>query len=214
MRLYSTLPPPFLGGRTLATPDALAGATMGKQKTVNQNRDLLIQHRGACTIISKPVFLEVSLMEEHSIMSIDIRILGPEDGAILNHVAPDVFDDPIVPQSVQEFLGSPQHQIVVAIDNGLVVGFASAVLYVHPDKPNPELWVNEVGVAPSHQNRGVGKAILRALLDVARKAGCAEAWVLTERQNLPAIRLYQAVGGEEGQDELVMFSFKLEPVTG
>lgn len=116
-------------------------------------------------------------------MSIEIRILKPEDGEILNHVAPDVFDDPVIPQAVRDFLGSPHHHIAVAIDQGFVVGFVSAVQYFHPDKARPELWVNEVGVAPSHQNRGVGKAIMHALLEVARNAGCSEAWVLTERNN-------------------------------
>jgi ribosomal protein S18 acetylase RimI-like enzyme len=87
----------------------------------------------------------------------------------------------------------------------LVAGFASVVHYVHPDKPQPELWVNEVGVSPAHQNRGVGKALMHALLKAAGDTGCAQAWVLTERNNQPARRLYKAVGGEE----IVMFSFKL-----
>ncbi len=142
-------------------------------------------------------------------MPIEIRILQPEDAHLLDHIAPDVFDDPIQPQAVQEFLGSADHHLAVAIDAGQVVGFASAVQYVHPDKPRPELWVNEVGVSPSHQRRGVGRALMQALLELARKAGCTEAWVLTERDNLPAMRLYQSLGGEEEQEKTVMFSFKL-----
>jgi aminoglycoside 6'-N-acetyltransferase I len=125
-------------------------------------------------------------------------------------VAPGVFDDPILPQALQSFLASPHHHLAVAIDQDMVVGFASAVQYVHPDKPRPELWVNEVGVSPSHQNRGVGKTLMHALLEVAWEAGCSEAWVLTERNNQPAMKLYKAVGGQEEQQETVMFSFKLE----
>jgi ribosomal protein S18 acetylase RimI-like enzyme len=143
-------------------------------------------------------------------MPIEIRILQSEDASILDRVAPDVFDDPIVPQAVQNFLAFPDHHLAVAIDQGVVVGFASAVQYVHPDKHRPELWVNEVGVSPSHQNRGVGKALMHALLEVARDAGCSEAWVLTERNNQPAMKLYQSSGGEQEQEEIVMFSFKLD----
>ena len=58
------------------------------------------------------------------------------------------------------------------------MGFASGVDYIHPDKPR-EFWINEVGVAPSHRDRGLGKAVLRTLLDHARALGCREAWVLT-----------------------------------
>lgn len=143
-------------------------------------------------------------------MPIEIKILRQGDSSILDHVAPDVFDDPILPQAVQNFLASSQHHLAVAIEDGMVVGFASAVEYFHPDKPRPELWVNEVGVSPSHQNRGIGKALMQALLEVARDAGCSEAWVLTERNNQPAMKLYQAVGGEEEQEETVMFSFRLD----
>jgi ribosomal protein S18 acetylase RimI-like enzyme len=146
-------------------------------------------------------------------MPIEIRILQIEDAYILDRVATDVFDDPLLPRAVQEFLGSPDHHLAVAIDEGQVVGFASAVQYVHPDKPRPELWVNEVGVSSSHQRQGVGKALMHALLEVARDAGCSEAWVLTERNNQPAMSLYRSVGGEEEPEETVMFSFKLETNT-
>ena len=90
-----------------------------------------------------------------------------------------------------------------------MVGFASGVHYIHPDKP-PELWVNEVGVAPNHRQIGLGARLLRALLEVGRKRGCREAWVLTERSNAPAIKLYQSLGGVAGPNALVMFTFPLD----
>jgi GNAT superfamily N-acetyltransferase len=54
------------------------------------------------------------------------------------------------------------------------------VHYVHPDKP-AELWINEVGVAPSHQRQGVGQRLLGALFELGGSLGCREAWVLTEQ---------------------------------
>ncbi len=143
-------------------------------------------------------------------MSIKFRILRAGEEGFLSNVAEDVFDDPIHPPSAREFLADPRHHLAVAIDEQMVVGFASAVHYVHPDKPYPEFWINEVGVAQEHQNRGLGKALMRLLLAVARELGCKVAWVLTERGNMPAMRLYQSLGGEEAADETVMFSFNLE----
>jgi hypothetical protein len=55
----------------------------------------------------------------------------------------------------------------------------------------------------------VGKSILRVLLAAARELGCREAWVLTERGNTPAMRLYHALGGEEAVEETVMLTFSL-----
>jgi ribosomal protein S18 acetylase RimI-like enzyme len=143
-------------------------------------------------------------------MSIEIRVLGPRDEGVLGRVGADVFDDPIHLERAREFLEDPRHHLVVAVEGGVVVGFVSAVHYVHPDKPRPELWINEVGVAETHRGRGAGKAMLRAALEVGRRAGCLEAWVLTNRSNTAAMRLYAGSGGEEGEPDGVMFTFYLD----
>jgi ribosomal protein S18 acetylase RimI-like enzyme len=124
-------------------------------------------------------------------------------------VARDVFDEPIDPRRSAAFLADPRHHIAVAVDSGVVVGFASAVRYVNPDKP-PELWINEVGVAPTHRRRGCGRKMLRALLSLGRRLGCAEAWVLTEPGNRAAQNLYRAVGGRKKRTRSVMFEFSLK----
>ena len=95
-------------------------------------------------------------------MEVAIRVLGPDELAVLDAIAPDVFDGPVNREWVAEFLADPRHHLAVAIVGGVVVGMASGVHYIHPDKP-PELWVNEVGVSEPHQNRGVGRRLLQAL---------------------------------------------------
>ena len=102
-------------------------------------------------------------------VTVQIQVLGVGDEAVLADVAPDVFDHPVQPGLVAEFLADPRHHLAVAREAGRIVGFASAVHYVHPDKP-PELWVNEVGVAETHQRRGLATGLLRALFAAARAA--------------------------------------------
>jgi ribosomal protein S18 acetylase RimI-like enzyme len=142
-------------------------------------------------------------------MDIDIKVLQAGDEQVLANVAADVFDHAVDPSAAAKFLADPRHHIAVAIDGGEVVGFASGVHYFHPDKPAPELFVDEVGVAPSHQGRGLGKAVLAALLQHGRELGCTQAWVLTDRANTAAMRLYSACGGKEPSDH-VMFDFDLK----
>ncbi len=127
-------------------------------------------------------------------MADDIRILARGDEAILANVAPGVFDNRVDPALATEFLADPHHHIAVAIESGVVIGFASGVDYIHPDKPR-ELWINEVGVAPGHRDRGLGKAVLAALLAHARGLGCREAWVQAEPDNVAANALYASLGG-------------------
>ena len=138
-----------------------------------------------------------------------LKLLHPPNLPLLHNIAEDVFDDPIVESAATEFLNDPRHRLVVALDGDLVVGFVSAVIYVHPDKLSPELWINEIGVAPSYQRRGIGKALMQAILEEAKRSGCTEAWVLTDRTNLPAMAMYKSSGGEETLPDSVMFTFKL-----
>lgn len=144
-----------------------------------------------------------------STTSAEITIAGPEHAAWFANIADDVFDDPLVPGRLREFLNDARHHIVVARADGALVGFISAVHYVHPDKAAPELWINEAGVAPACQGRGLAKAMLDALLGHARALGCSEAWVLTDRANTAAMALYAACGGAAPTDH-VMIEFRLD----
>ncbi|HEX6052226.1 MAG TPA: GNAT family N-acetyltransferase [Gemmatimonadaceae bacterium] len=140
-------------------------------------------------------------------MTHEIRLLGHADAAVLEDVADQVFDEVVNPAWAREFLADPRHHIVVALDGATVIGFASAVHYIHPDKP-PELWINEVGVAPPYHRRGIGRQLLGALLAHGRSLGCAQAWVLTEEDNEPARGLYEATGGVE--EACIMYTFSLQ----
>jgi GNAT superfamily N-acetyltransferase len=143
-------------------------------------------------------------------VTIEIRVLEQGDAAVLDRVAPDVFDNPIDRGLTAEFLADPRHHLAVALENGTVVGFASGVHYIHPDKP-AELWVNELGVASTHRGQGIGKAVLGALLGVGRALGCVEAWVLTDQGNSAAMAVYRALGGVEASSLSTMLSFPLAP---
>ena len=159
---------------------------------------------------SRPTIRPIEIPCEDPAMTLDYRILRAGDAALLDRVADDVFDGPVQPALAREFLGDDRHHLAVAIDDGLVVGFASGVHYVHPDKP-AELWINEVAVAPTHLRRGLAQALLRLLFDAGRALGCTQAWVLTDSDNTAAMRLYASVGGDPGSREHVMFEFNLRP---
>ncbi|MGE0373252.1 MAG: GNAT family N-acetyltransferase [Gammaproteobacteria bacterium] len=84
----------------------------------------------------------------------------------LDRLAPEVFDNAIDQVQLGRFLGDPRHVMLVAIEDGLVVGMASGVEYFHPDMP-PQMWINEVVVSPACQRRGIGRALTTALVEVA-----------------------------------------------
>jgi ribosomal protein S18 acetylase RimI-like enzyme len=139
---------------------------------------------------------------------ITIRLLSAGDTNAFDRVAEDVFDDPVRMDLAAEFLHDPRHHIAVALDGGIVVGMASAVHYVHPDKP-AQLFIDEVGVAPSHQRQGIASELIARLLAHGRALGCTEAWVAADEDNGPARALYAHAGGHEEPTRAVIYTFPL-----
>jgi ribosomal protein S18 acetylase RimI-like enzyme len=139
---------------------------------------------------------------------IEVRVLDAHETLVLDRVADGVFDGPVRHELAAGFLSDPRHHLAVAVDDGTVVGMASGVHYLHPDK-RPELWVNEVGVAPTHRRRCLARRLLEALMEHARALGCTDVWVLTDRDNAAARALYDTLGGE-ADESAVLYAWRLD----
>jgi len=143
------------------------------------------------------------------VSGVDIRVLGAGDEAVLDGVAPGVFDEPVQPVLARRYLAEPLFRLVVALDGDTVVGMASGLVHFHPDKA-PEFFVNEVGVDDGYLRRGIGRRLMAAILAEARKAGCAEAWLGTETSNMAALGLYRSIMGEGDREEpMKVFTYNL-----
>ena len=132
--------------------------------------------------------------------------LHEADLALLQRVAPEVFDAPLTTEAARAYLAQPGHRLVLAVIDGQVVGQASAVVHARPGKPN-DLYIDEVGVSPNFQRRGLATRLVRHLLDWGRSRGCSEVWLATEPDNTAARGLYAALELEE--ETAALFSAKL-----
>ncbi len=125
-------------------------------------------------------------------MTVEIRYVGPGDEDLFDRVAPDVFDHPVERRQLAHYLATPGHHLMVAIEDGEVVGQVAAVVHRHPDGRPTELYIDEVAVAPALQRRGIARRLLDAMLVLGKDLGCQEAWVGTEPDNVPARYLYES----------------------
>jgi ribosomal protein S18 acetylase RimI-like enzyme len=142
-------------------------------------------------------------------MSIEIVLLSTANTELLKNIAPEVFDDRINPQYLAAFLGDPRHIMYLAVDNQVVVGMASAVEYFHPDKP-PQLWINEVGVALSHRQQGIGRQLVQQLVTSAKDSGCSYAWLGTDTENVAAQACFSSVPEVSHSQPFFLYEWELE----
>ena len=135
-------------------------------------------------------------------MAITVRRMQAGDESAFYSLAPDVFDEPIVPERLHAYLREPGHIMVLAFEDDLVVGQCAGVLHRHPDKPT-ELYVDEVGTASTHLRRGIARMMMDELFNWGRELGCTEAWLGTETDNEPAKSLYRRYAPTE--DEAIQY---------
>ncbi len=125
------------------------------------------------------------------------------DEHLFKSMAPGVFDHPVRADMLTRFLNDKSHHIAVAQQEQVIVGFCSANEYLHPDKP-VQVWINELGVSEQHRRKGIGRALLTAMLTHLGTLGFDKVWLATEHDNTPAIELYRTMNAAE-TDGIVMF---------
>jgi RimJ/RimL family protein N-acetyltransferase len=88
----------------------------------------------------------------------------------------------------------PDGALIVAEADGMVVGRLSIVRDPHPASTH----VADLGlmVAASHRRRGIGRALLVAAENWARRAGVSKLELHVFPHNAPALALYEAAGYE------------------
>jgi ribosomal protein S18 acetylase RimI-like enzyme len=131
--------------------------------------------------------------------TISVRRLAPGDDALVL-AAPELFDHPPRPDATATFLARDGHHLLMAFDEAAAgapaVGFVSGVETTHPDK-GTEMFLYELSVAEGARNRGIGRALVSALAELAEENGCYGMWVLTDDDNPAAVRAYEAAGGQQ-----------------
>ena len=134
---------------------------------------------------------------------VEIVPVRPGDEQIVLDAA-ELFDHEPTPEWTERFLAEDGHHLLFALGaERQPIGFVSGVELTHPDK-GIELFLYELGVHPDHRNRGVGRALVRALADLARDRGCYGMWVLTDAENPAAVAAYGAAGAGPGEPQLML----------
>lgn len=107
------------------------------------------------------------------------------------------------------FLSNANNLFLLAFENEEPVGFLTAHCLQRFDKRKAEVLLYETCVHSNFRKRGIGKALVAECKNWAKEVGADEIWVLTEKDNLPAMSLYRSSGGQEEAPGTVMFIYKL-----
>jgi ribosomal protein S18 acetylase RimI-like enzyme len=117
--------------------------------------------------------------------------------------ASHLFDDDARSDWARRFFDQPNHHLCIAYEGGEPAGFVSGVETTHPDK-GTEMFLYELGVDDRFRGRGIGKALVTSLADLARERGCYGMWVLTDADNAAAVATYESAGAGDPSAQLML----------
>jgi ribosomal protein S18 acetylase RimI-like enzyme len=110
--------------------------------------------------------------------------------------AATLFDHSVDGHATEAFLADERHHLLIGYVGDSPAGFVTAVELLHPDKPQPEMFLYELGVDTPFRGRGVATALMERLVEVCHERGCGEMFVLTDEDNVAGNATYRKAGGK------------------
>jgi GNAT superfamily N-acetyltransferase len=116
--------------------------------------------------------------------------------AVLFSIEQDFSPDPDKQhRGLAALLASPTGHIAIARDTtSAAVGMATAQLVISTAEGAPSAWVEDVVVREEFRGKGLGRALLGAVLAWARSQGAVRAQLLADLDNAPALAFYDRIG--------------------
>lgn len=128
-------------------------------------------------------------------------VSGADQDAVVE--AGRLFDHAPRQAWTRKFLTQPGHHLCIAYVGGEPAGFVSGVELTHPDK-GTEMFLYELGVDERFRGRGIGTALVQALVRLAQERDCHGMWVLTDADNSAALRAYRAAGAGAHRTQVML----------
>ncbi len=135
--------------------------------------------------------------------SIRIRVARPEDLPVLVSLlrqlfaveADFTFDPARQRRGLELMLADRLRRVILVADAaGDVVGMATGQLLVSTSEGAGSVLVEDVVVAAGLRGRGIGRALVGAVVDWARRRGSVRVTLLADRGNEAALRFYARLG--------------------
>lgn len=107
---------------------------------------------------------------------------------------------------VAEIINSPASDLLVARVDGRIVGTLTLVIFRIPT--GMRAWIEDVVVDDAARGQGVGEALNRFALDVAKRRGCKTVDLTSRPSREAANRMYQRIGFQARETNVYRYSLE------
>ena len=138
-------------------------------------------------------------------MAIEIKQIRTFDEGLVTKLFSRIGGKNIHPN--HHFFEDEKNILLVAYTNAEPCGFLYGYLLESLRSKQPKLFLYSIDVIEQHRRKRVGTKLIEALKEIAREHSCHEIFVLTNRSNLAAMRLYETTGGSIENNDDVLFVY-------
>jgi ribosomal protein S18 acetylase RimI-like enzyme len=136
-----------------------------------------------------------------------IRRLTREDGLWMQQIVEKFKLMNADIERIDAFLGSDLDYVIACIEDNEVIGFLLAYELQRFDKNNM-MYVHEVDVMPEYRRRGIGRRMIEEVTRICEQRGVYKMFLITNKSNVPASRLYEATGGKTIDDDSIVYCYE------
>ena len=136
----------------------------------------------------------------------EAREVTPELVDAFTRLVPQLSSSSPAPSAseLEEMVAAPGTHVLVAREDGSVLGSLTLVIFRIPT--GMRAWIEDVVVDGDARGKGVGEALNRFALDLARDAGCKTVDLTSRPSREAANRLYQRLGFEPRSTNVYRFT--------
>ena len=100
----------------------------------------------------------------------------------------------------------------IAVEDSEVVGLVYGYILFKPFS-NPMFYIHSVDVKQEYQGQGIGTNMIEQCIDYAKKKNCYKGFIITNKENVPANKLYQKTGASNPYEDDIVYEFQLWSVS-
>lgn len=112
-------------------------------------------------------------------------------------------------ENIAAFLENEFNYFMAYVEEGEIIGFALAYTLQRYDGQNSMMYLHEIGVNEDSRRKGIGKKLLKALKNICTENDFMKLFLITNKSNRPAVRLYESLDGETDSDDDVVYTIKM-----
>jgi ribosomal protein S18 acetylase RimI-like enzyme len=135
---------------------------------------------------------------------IQCELLTKENLKLIDNVLEELQIDSL---RLKAFLEYPQNLAFIAKCNEEVTGFIYGYSLMSLNS-NPQLFIYSVDVLSKFQNKGIGSKLFKYAVDFSRENGFSECYVITDKGNKRACRIYEKSGGKNDYEDEIVYVIK------